>query len=80
MVPSSGKEELRALLRAVDCVVVPSLAEGFGFSTIEAAAMGKPVIASDAGSLPEVVSGKHLFFSSKNHLDLAEKNGFCIKR
>ncbi len=79
MVPSSGKEELRALLRAVDCVVVPSLAEGFGFSTIEAAAMGKPVIASDAGSLPEVVSGKHLFFSSKNHLDLAEKMASALR-
>lgn len=73
MIPSSSREELRALLMAVDCVVVPSVAEGFGFNAAEAAAMGKPIIASDAGSLPEIVSGKYLFFSSKDADDLAEK-------
>lgn len=41
-----------------DCVVVPSLSEGFGFTCAEACAMGVPVVASEVDSLPEVISGK----------------------
>ncbi len=73
VIPSLSREELRTLLAAVDCAVVPSLAEGFGFSAAEASAMGKDIIASDAGSLPEVVSGRSLFFRNRDCLDLAEK-------
>lgn len=73
VIPSLPYHELRTLLAAADCVVIPSVAEGFGFSAAEAAAMGKMVIASNAGSLPEIVSGKHHFFESKNVPDLAEK-------
>jgi len=36
-------------------VVIPSFYETFGLSAIEAAAFGKPVIATGAGGLPEVV-------------------------
>ena len=53
--------------------LVPSLTEGFGFAAAETCALGVPVIASDAGSLPEVVGGKALFFRSGNADDLAEK-------
>ena len=35
--------------------VFPSLYEGFGFTPLEAMACGTPVIASNAGSLPEVL-------------------------
>ena len=73
VIPSLPYQELRTLLAAADCAVIPSVAEGFGFNAVEAAAMEKMVIASDAGSLPEIVSGKHLMFSSKNADDLAEK-------
>lgn len=37
------------------CVVVPSLYEVFGYTALEAICRGKPVIASDAGGLPEVL-------------------------
>lgn len=65
--------ELRTMLAAVHCVVIPSTSEGFGYAAVEACAMEKPVIVSNAGSLPEVISGKHLLFQSKNSDDLAQK-------
>lgn len=53
--------------------IVPSLTEGFGFSAAETAALQVPLIVSDTGSLPEVVSGKVLFFKNGNADDLAHK-------
>lgn len=44
-------------LQMSHCVVIPSYCEGFGFSAVEASAMGIPIISSARGSLPEVVSG-----------------------
>jgi len=64
---------LHRFLTQAYCVVIPSLTEGFGFSAAEACAIGVPVIASDAGSLPEVVSGRHLFFRKGDAHDLADK-------
>lgn len=51
--------ELPRYIKGADCVVVPSLSEGFGFSCAEACAMGVPVVVTDVDSLPEVVSGKY---------------------
>ncbi|MHB1587466.1 MAG: glycosyltransferase family 4 protein [Acidiferrobacteraceae bacterium] len=42
--------------RACDAVIVPSYFEGFGYTALEGMACGKPVIASSAGALPEVVA------------------------
>ena len=44
-------------LLGADCVVVPSLSEGFGYSAIEAAQLGCPLIATRGNSLEEVVGG-----------------------
>lgn len=65
-------KELPSYVKAADCVVVPSLAEGFGFAAAEACAMGKPVVASDTTSLPEVVSGKYVLVKTKNQTSIAE--------
>jgi glycosyltransferase involved in cell wall biosynthesis len=56
-VADDQRERLYAGARAV---VMPSLDEGFGFPALEAMAAGVPVVASNRGSLPEVVGGAGL--------------------
>lgn len=58
-------------IAAADCVVVPSLAEGFGFTAAEACAMDRPVVTTHAGSLPEVVSGRVIMVKPQSSEDLA---------
>jgi glycosyltransferase involved in cell wall biosynthesis len=49
-------QDVRPLLAAADVFVMPSLSEGLGVAVLEAMAMGKPVVTTDAGGLPEAVS------------------------
>ena len=51
-------EQIRGFLAACDALVfptLPELSEGFGLAALEAMAASRPVIATDVGSLPEVV-------------------------
>lgn len=45
----------RPFMTAADVVLLPSLSEGLPLAALEAMALGRPVIASDVGGLPEVV-------------------------
>jgi len=47
-------EELVELYRGADCLLFPSLYEGFGLPVLEAMACGTPVICANRTSLPEV--------------------------
>ena len=80
VIPSLPYEQLGIALKAADAVIIPSVSEGFGYTTLEAVTMKKPVVISNAGSLPEVVSGKYQIFESKNVVDLAEKAIKVAKR
>lgn len=67
-----SRDELVRHIAASDCVVVPSLTEGFGLVAAEACAMNKPVVCSRAGALPEVVSGKYVLVHPKSPEEIAE--------
>lgn len=54
--------DLPALYSGASAFVFPSLYEGFGFPPLEAMSCGCPVIASNQGSLPEVLGEAAVFF------------------
>jgi glycosyltransferase involved in cell wall biosynthesis len=50
------RNDVPAILRGLDCFVLPSLAEGISNTILEAMATGLPVIATDVGGNGELVS------------------------
>ena len=64
---------LKFLYEKANCFVFPSLYEGFGFPLLEAFASRCPVVASNAGSLPEVGSDACVYFDPFDINDMANK-------
>jgi len=60
-----------ALMAAAAAVVYPSHYEGFGLPPLEAMAAGRPVVASNASSLPEVLGDAALL------VDPSDETGFA---
>jgi glycosyltransferase involved in cell wall biosynthesis len=61
-----------AILHGAAALAYPSLDEGFGYSALEAMAAGVPVVAADAGSLPEVCGDAALLVNPRNPAAMAD--------
>jgi len=70
--------DLAALLAGAAVLAYPSLYEGFGFPPLQAMRTGVPVVATRAGSLPEVLGDGALLVSPGNHDDLAQALDACL--
>ena len=68
-------DDVRAEIAAADCIVLPSYREGTPRTLLEAAAMGRPIITTDAVGCREVVDDNYNGFLCKlrDAGDLAEK-------
>nr|WP_223217214.1 glycosyltransferase family 1 protein [Rhizobium cauense] len=62
--------DLVSLYKGADLVIQPSLSEGFGLTALEAMTCGVPVIASNAGALPEIVEDKAFLFDPTDTADI----------
>jgi glycosyltransferase involved in cell wall biosynthesis len=60
------------LLRGATVLAYPSLDEGFGFPLLEAMQLGVPVVAADAGAIPEVAAGAAVLVPPQDTAALAE--------
>jgi glycosyltransferase involved in cell wall biosynthesis len=66
------QDQMPQLIANASVVVYPSLYEGFGFPPLEAMAVGTPVVASDRGSLPEVLGSAALLIDPDDDRALSE--------
>ena len=64
------------LMNGAAALVFPSLWEGFGLPAVEAMSCGLPVLASNRGSLPEVVGDAGLLFDPESPQAISE----CVLR
>jgi len=71
-------EEMRALYHLSDFVVIPSLVEAVSIAGLEAAACGKPIVATNVGGLPEIVKdGENGFLVDSGN---SEKLSLAIRK
>ena len=75
-------DDVRPYIAAADCVILPSYREGLPRTLLEAASMGRPIIATDVTGCREVVQhGVNGYLcAAKDANDLSEKMKDMIKR
>jgi glycosyltransferase involved in cell wall biosynthesis len=67
------EDDLVFLYNQCSLFVFPSLHEGFGLPPLEAMSCGKPTLASNTTSLPEVVGLRDALFDPQNPSEMAQK-------
>ncbi len=65
-------EQMSALMGCCGALIFPSLFEGFGMPLLEAMAAGRPILSSNATSLPEVAGDAALFFDPRKPSEIAD--------
>jgi glycosyltransferase involved in cell wall biosynthesis len=71
--PIHDNEQLASLYNHAQCLVYPSLYEGFGLPIIEAFACGCPVITSKGSSTAEIAGDAAVLIDPNNTDDMTEK-------
>jgi glycosyltransferase involved in cell wall biosynthesis len=74
---SVGETEKNWLIANARALAYPSLDEGFGFPVLEAQQLGTPVVASSAGSIPEI-AGAAALLSSPLDVDALAANLYWL--
>ena len=67
-----NEDEKWQLLKNADVFVYPSFYEGFGLPVLEAQLVGVPIVASNTGSLPEILGESALLVNPNNPNEIAE--------
>ncbi|MFB0544825.1 MAG: glycosyltransferase family 4 protein [Asgard group archaeon] len=81
IIPPRRQQYVPEIVAASDIVVIPSLSEGFGLTTLEACALGKPVVATNVGAIPEkIFDGETgMLVDPKNSDEIVEKVSFLLE-
>lgn len=81
IIPPRKQEYVPEVVASSDIVIVPSLSEGFGLTTLEACAIGKPVVATNVGAIPEkIIDGETgMLVNPKSSDEIVEKVSFLLK-
>jgi len=66
-----SEEDIPPLMAGASVFLMPSFWEGFGIPVLEAMASGTPVVASNVGSLPEVVGKAGILVNPNNHNEIS---------
>jgi glycosyltransferase involved in cell wall biosynthesis len=67
-----SEQDKPALIAGAKVFAMPSFWEGFGLDALSAMAAGTPVVAADAGSLPEVVGNAGVLVDPARPISIAE--------
>lgn len=78
---SQPKSKVLEYLSTAEFSIVPSLAEAFGYTVIEAFSVKTPVIGSDTGGIAKIIENKKsgLLFPVGDHKALATKMSYLLK-